>query len=174
MSGLMTALTLLSLAVLAFLSIYNYVKAKNGRRLILQMLALVFIVVFLYKLFDFPFSSQTQTARGTPKNEVYLVIALYFFMVLGMLAHFFYTRFEQPKQLRKKFDLGRFVAPIFASPIIFIPLLGALQNAELQLSIVNWRLSIFDSSIIHFNTPPPDHPFEIPTRRSKLYFASQT
>lgn len=134
MSRLMTALTFLSLAVLALLSIYNYVKEKNGRRFTLHMLALVFIIVFLHQLFAFPFSSLTPTGRGTPENEVYLVIALYFFMVLGMVAHYAYTRFEQPKQLRKKFDLGLFVAPIFASPIIFIPLLGALQNTELDLT----------------------------------------
>jgi hypothetical protein len=27
-----------------------------------------------------------------------------------------------------KFDFGMFVAPVFASPIVFIPLLAALQN----------------------------------------------
>jgi hypothetical protein len=55
-------------------------------------------------------------------------------MLLGMAAQYGYNRFEQPKAERKAFDFGLFIAPIFASPIIFIPLLAALQNADLDLT----------------------------------------
>jgi hypothetical protein len=65
-------------------------------------------------------------------------------MLLGMLSQYIYTRLEQPKDLRKKFDLGLFLAPIFTSPIIFIPLLSAMQNAEVDLqNLTTPKIMIF-------------------------------
>ncbi|MGH7597803.1 MAG: hypothetical protein ACREOI_15745 [bacterium] len=131
MTGLMTLLTGLSLAALAALSIYRLIKEGNWRLFIIQMLALALCFSFLRALFSFP-----NVAPPTPRGgqEVYLVIILYICMLLGMAAHYAYTRFEEPKRKRSKFDFGLFVAPIFASPIIFIPLLAALQNADIDLT----------------------------------------
>ena len=86
--------------------------------------------LFLYLLFYQP---EVPVARGGNGNDIYFVIVLYFFMILGMLAHNLFTRFSRPKQQRREFDLGMFFAPVFASPIIFIPLLSALQNANIDL-----------------------------------------
>jgi hypothetical protein len=130
MTGLMTLLTGLSLAALAALSIYRFIKEKNWRLFIMQMVALALCFWFLRALFGFPIVAPTP--RGG--QDVYLVIILYICMLLGMVAHYAYTHFEQPKRRRTKFDVGLFIAPIFASPIIFIPLLAALQNADIDLT----------------------------------------
>jgi hypothetical protein len=130
MTGLMTLLTGLSLAALAALSIYRVVKEKNWRFFTIQMLALAICFWLLHALFGFP--NVAATPRG--EQDVYLIIVLYVCMLLGMVAHYAYTRFEQPKRRRIKFDFGLSVAPIFASPIIFIPLLAALQNADIDLT----------------------------------------
>lgn len=134
MSGSMTFLIALSLAGLAALAIYRAIKTKNRRGFILQMLVLVVCFAFLYAMFDFPIVAQTPAGKGEDGQDVYLVIVLYICMLLGMLAQYAYNRFEQPKEERKKFDLGLFFAPVFASPIIFIPLLAALQNADIDLT----------------------------------------
>ncbi len=134
MSALMTSLTALSLLVLAMLAIIRFVKSKKIRSFILQISALVLTTVFLNALFDFPAIAPSATGKGEPGQDVYLVIVLYICMLLGMAAQYAYTRFEQPKADRKEFDFGLFLAPIFASPIIFIPLLAALQNADLGLA----------------------------------------
>jgi hypothetical protein len=134
MSALMTSLTAVSLVGLAALAILRFVKIKNLRSFILQISALILTAVFLNALFDFPAIAPTATGKGEPGQDVYLVIVLYICMLLGMAAQYAYTRFEQPKAGRKTFDFGLFVAPIFASPIIFIPLLAALQNADMDLT----------------------------------------
>jgi hypothetical protein len=130
MSGLMTLLTEISLGALLAISVYRLIKSKNWRAFLLQVLLLALCFGFLRALFDFP----TVAPRARGEQDVYLVIILYLCMLLGMLAQYGYTRFSQPGETRKQFDLGLFVAPVFASPIIFIPRLAALQNADLDLT----------------------------------------
>jgi hypothetical protein len=65
-------------------------------------------------------------------------------MLLGMLSQFLYRRFERPQRLRPTWDWGMFIAPVFASPIVFIPLLAAFQNANIDLKdLTAPRLMIF-------------------------------
>ena len=35
---------------------------------------------------------------------------------------------------RQPFNIGRFLAPVFASPIVFIPLLGAFQSMDIDIT----------------------------------------
>jgi hypothetical protein len=65
-------------------------------------------------------------------------------MLLGMGAQFLYRHFEQPQRKRRKFDWGVFLAPVSASPIVFLPLLASFQNSEVDLSKLDVpRLMIF-------------------------------
>ena len=65
-------------------------------------------------------------------------------MLLGMLAQYGYNYFVTPKSDRKAFDLGVFIAPVFASPVVFIPLLAALQNADIDLTALTIpRMMVF-------------------------------
>ena len=130
MSPFMTILTILSMAGLLTISIYKCLKSKNLKIFIIQIVIILLAFSVLYFIF---YSKGIPTSRGAGSDDIYLVIVLYFFMLLGMLAQYLYNRFEQPKSQRKEFDFGLFIAPIFASPIIFIPLLAALQNAEIDL-----------------------------------------
>ena len=50
-------------------------------------------------------------------------------MLLGMIAHSAHDRFVVPSADRPPFELGTFLAPILTSPMVFIPLFAALQNA---------------------------------------------
>jgi hypothetical protein len=55
-----------------------------------------------------------------------------------MLAQHAYARLSKPRRRRRRrFDLGTFLAPIFASPIVFIPLLATIQAAGVDLYRVN-------------------------------------
>lgn len=72
--------------------------------------------------------------KGSQANETGFVIVLYLSMLAGMACHYFYGLFLLPQRKRSKFDLGAFLAPVFASPIVFIPLLGAFQNTEVDLT----------------------------------------
>ncbi len=130
MSFIMILTTFISVTGLLFISIFKFIKSKNWQNFIVQIVIIAICFCGLYYLF---YSWPQITARGNADNDVYFVIVLYLFMLLGMLAQYLYTRFEMPKTQRKEFDIGLFIAPIFASPIIFIPLLAALQNADINL-----------------------------------------
>jgi hypothetical protein len=135
MSNLMIRLISFSVVTLAALSVYRGIQNKNWRLLTLQIIALVLCLVLLRGLFDFPSVPKPLIDRGDDEEqqEVYFVIVLYFCMLLGMGGQYLFNRFEHPETERKKFDVGLFIAPVFASPIIFIPLLAALQNADIDL-----------------------------------------
>ena len=135
MSALLTFLAGLSLLGLFAIALYKALRFKTWRVFAFHLVILVVCFGFLYALFDFPFVDEL-TSRGSGENEIYLVILLYFFMILGMACQAFYVHFEQPRKKRKKkkFDFGSFVAPVFASPIVFIPLMAAMQNADIDLS----------------------------------------
>jgi len=141
MSSLMVWLTGMSLLGLLLISIYHFIHSKKISHFLLQLLVLGIAFVFLYHFFYTP---AAPTARGDSALNIYFVIVLYGFMLLGMLAHFAYHRFSRPKRQRKKFDFGLFIAPVFASPIIFLPLLSAMQNAEIDLAnLTTPKLMVF-------------------------------
>lgn len=144
MSILLAVIVSISWIGLLIISIYHFMKmeVKNIRSFIGQLFILGICFAILYMLF---FSSGNPSPRAA-QNEVYFVIILYVCMLLGMLAQYLFMWFTKPKKERKKknFDGGLFIAPIFASPIIFIPLLAALQNAVTDLqNLTTTKLMIF-------------------------------
>ncbi len=93
-----------------------------------QIIVLLVSFVALASLF---YEYEELVSKGDGDGDIYFVIVLYLFMLLGMGAQ--YGHFSRPKKEREEFDLGVFVAPVFASPIVFVPLMAALQNAEVDL-----------------------------------------
>lgn len=130
MSALLALLTALSLLGLAVLSVFYFLKSRRLKPFLLQIVLLALCFAALHALFGFP--ARAPVARGA--EDVYFVIILYLCMLLGMAAQYAHNRFLLPKGQRQQFDLGLFLAPLFASPIIFIPLLAAMQNAEVDLA----------------------------------------
>jgi hypothetical protein len=108
-------------------------RTHNWDQFRLEMVALVAFAGFLHWLFGFPFATH-ETPKG-PGEDFTIVAVLLVCMLLGMLAQVFYQHFDQPRRvrLRKKIDWGQFWAPVCASPIVFIPLMVTLQNANIDL-----------------------------------------
>ena len=94
--------------------------------------ALALFILLLNQLFGFPFP-ETVVSKGAP-NDLVLAGALFIFMLAGMFAQYLYRHFERPKRYRRKWDWGLFFAPMFAAPIILIPLLAAFQGADIDLA----------------------------------------
>ncbi len=126
MSDLLNWLTAASLLALAGVLFYRDYKAKSARGFILHALILLACVAFLWRFFGF--LTPEPVARGD-NSEVYFIIVLYVIMVLGMLASYAFQHFSKEMAERKEWDFGLFVAPVFVSPVIFIPLLTAFQQA---------------------------------------------
>ena len=100
----------------------------------LEALAFAGFALLLHEQFGFPFPAASAQAKG-PQDDISLTIVLFAFMLLGMLAQAIHQHFSVPSatRIRRKFDWGPIIAPMCASPIIFIPLMVTLQNANLDL-----------------------------------------
>ncbi|HLC17141.1 MAG TPA: hypothetical protein VJL89_13035 [Thermodesulfovibrionia bacterium] len=133
MSQIMTTLTALSLIVLTVLSVRSLIRNKNRRQFISQLIGIGLCVLALNAAFDFPAAVPASAPRGDVKEWMFIA-AMYVFMILGMLSQYLYNRFSQPERKRIKFDFGVFIAPIFASPLIFLPILATLLSTDIDPS----------------------------------------
>ena len=76
-------------------------------------------------------SQDVRPKGGEPGTEpaAFFVAIMYGAMLLGMLASYAYKRFSHPETERPDWDWGLFLAPVFVSPIIFIPLYTMIQES---------------------------------------------
>jgi hypothetical protein len=131
MTDLTSILFWFSLAGLSVLAVLSYRKSRNLPHLLMWIALLAVCGGTYYAVF------QTQwhiASKGEQPNQTGFVIVLYVCMLLGMASHYFYTLLLKPKRDRDPFDLGALLAPVFASPLVFIPLLGAFQNSQVDLA----------------------------------------
>jgi len=93
--------------------------------------------------------SAVQTRGGI--DEAASIAFCYVSMVLGMIAQYFYAQAERGDK-KLELDWMTFLMPIFASPIVFIPLLtltsevamgGAFTRAKLMVYLVAFQNGFF-------------------------------
>jgi hypothetical protein len=84
-------------------------------------------------------------------DETASIVFCYLSMVLGMVAQYFYFQIERGNR-KFEFDWMTLLMPIFASPIVFIPLLtltsevaigGAFTRAKLMVYLVAFQNGFF-------------------------------
>jgi len=126
----------LVISVIGFLAVAAFAASRSGkwRSFAFQFACVLIFSLILHRLFDFPLAKTEVTAKGGETNPLIVTVALYLCMVAGMLFQFLYAHFLQKKAARKSWDWGNFLAPVFASPIVFIPLQSALQGAGVDLN----------------------------------------
>jgi hypothetical protein len=88
--------------------------------------------------------------RGS-SDEIVAIVLCYLSMVFGMMAEYGYAQAERGNK-RLEFDFMSFLMPIFASPIVFIPLLtltsevamgGAFTRPKLMVYLVAFQNGFF-------------------------------
>jgi len=131
-----------SLAALG-LAVYQAVRRRRFRPLFWTLLALGVLLALLVRggVVALPWADQLK-ARGEEETQWALIAALYGVMVLGMLAHYGYERFQRPPHRRPRFDGGALLAPIFVSPIVFLPLASILDSTDSAHAMAS-RLMLF-------------------------------
>jgi hypothetical protein len=120
-----------SLVGLFILTILSFRKTRNFTRTIIFLAFLVVCGAAYYLIFQ---TGDRIHAKGAQPNELSFIIILYVCMLLGIVCHYFYGLLMKPKGERQRFDVGVLLAPVFASPIVFVPLLAAFQEAEIDLA----------------------------------------
>jgi peptidoglycan biosynthesis protein MviN/MurJ (putative lipid II flippase) len=131
MDNRLTSILLACFIGLAVVTVRWARKTGEWRPFWIGLVPVVAYGIFLNRWFGFPFEPHI-TGKGG--SDLVLAGALGICMIVGMLAQYLYRHFERQERNRTKWDWGCFIAPIFASPIIFIPLAAAFQNADIDLA----------------------------------------
>lgn len=126
MSPWLTTVLHISIAGCLVGILYINIKAKKWIRLCLSLIVLEIIVYFLNRKFGYPFLVES---KG-PVEETVAIVLSYLCMVLGMVAQYFYRQAESSGR-GLKIEIAPFLMPIFASPIVFIPLLAIIQDTTM-------------------------------------------
>jgi len=152
MSTLITVLLACCLVGLLIGIFYRNIRARRWRRLILQCIVLSIVVLLLNIWFGFPRILETKGAGEERIAEIIAVVLCYVCMVAGMVAQYFFSQGQQGRT-KFTFEIVPFLMPIFASPIIFIPLLtlllrdsqmtGALEKSKLMVYFVAFQNGFF-------------------------------
>jgi hypothetical protein len=121
------ATSMLALAVVS--AIWAH-RIGTWRPLLFAIIGLGVFTLFLNRLFGFP----TTTVSSMGFEDVALWTALYLCMLAGMFAQYAYRHFDRAKRKRLKWDWGLFLAPAFASPLVFIPLATSYSSLGLDFS----------------------------------------
>ena len=135
-----------SVAALVLAVAYRDVVSRRPRR-ILPTALLTAMAAAVYA-FAFPDGIESKGSAA----EIAATALCYFSMVLGMAAEYFYAQAERGRT-RLTFEPMTFLMPIFASPIVFIPLLtitsdvavggGAFTKAKLMVYLVAFQNGFF-------------------------------
>ena len=143
MSEYLDLIVKLSLAVVVVEFIYRSV--TNSTSLLPRALVAAGLAYVVYALVP----AVVETKDGL--DETASIIFCYLSMVLGMIAQYFYFQVERGNR-KFEFDWMTFLMPIFASPIVFIPLLtltsevaigGAFTRAKLMVYLVAFQNGFF-------------------------------
>ena len=123
--------------------------ADIGRRRSRRVVPTAMLVAVAIGVFSFAFRDSVET-KGTIDETVPIVFC-YVAMLLGMFAEYGYAQSERGSR-NLTFEPMTFLMPIFASPIVFIPLLtitadmqlgGALTKSKLMVYLVAFQNGFF-------------------------------
>jgi hypothetical protein len=130
------------IATLVFLEL----RGRYGRRL----LATAVLITLVLAVFRFVAPPPIE-AKG-PEEETIAVVLCYFAMLLGMAAEYGYRAGERGRG-QFNFDPMQLLMPVFASPIVFIPLLtiatempawgGAFTRPKLMVYLIAFQNGFF-------------------------------
>ena len=142
--ALTTIVTVSLIGLIGGVAYFELRRWQTGK--FLASAVLVAVVLAVYR-FVMPDSVET---KG-PADEIIAVVFCYSAMLLGMIAEYFYAQGEQGRR-RFRLEPIRFLMPVFASPIVFIPLLtitnelsigGAFTKAKLMVYLVAFQNGFF-------------------------------
>jgi lysylphosphatidylglycerol synthetase-like protein (DUF2156 family) len=142
MSDLLAVILIFSLVLLVLELAYRV----STRRVGLLPRTLVVLAASWVVYAVAPSAMQTRGAS----DEIVAIAICYMSMVFGMMAEYGYAQAERGNK-RLEFDIMSFLMPIFASPIVFIPLLtltsevagGAFTRPKLMVYLVAFQNGFF-------------------------------
>lgn len=100
-----------------------------------------FLVALTIIVWAFAMPSDIETKGATTGTGIAVVFS-YVAMLLGMMAHYGYVQAER-RQKRFTFEAMSFFMPVFASPIVFIPLLAIMSDISEGGAFTHGKLMVY-------------------------------
>lgn len=125
MSPLINALIMLSLVVFAILVVVDLIRSKSLRRFLWQMAILVGAVAILSVTVGFPAASGRVAFGGGYSVELAIGV-MFLGVILGMIARYIFHLGQS------RFSWIDFARPMAVSPIVLLPLIGALERGGIE------------------------------------------
>ncbi len=120
--------------VLVLLAVLQYLRRKNPIQLGIVLLSIGAYLALVAYLHQQPLSVEAKGPEEGPRFWA-TIAALLVCIILGMLADAMYSWLgKTPAQRRKPIDWPSMIKPLFISPLILIPTVGAFQNAKIDLT----------------------------------------
>jgi hypothetical protein len=111
----------------------NVIRTRPRRIVPAVALTLLTVLVLRYAF------AQPLESKG-PVNETLAVVFCYASMLLGMMAQYAYRQAERQEFT---FNPAEFLMPIFASPIVFIPLLTVIGDVNVTGAFATSKLMVY-------------------------------
>ena len=134
MSDLFALILTVSLSLLVLDLAYRVF--KRGSRLLPTALVVLAAAWVVYALTP----DAVQSRDGS--DEIVAIAICYASMLLGMMAEYGYAQAERGNK-KIEFDMMSFLMPIFASPIVFIPLLTLTSEVALGGAFTRPKLMVY-------------------------------
>jgi hypothetical protein len=149
MPSVLSTMFTISLVALIAGIVYLQFRRWRGRHIVSSVfLVLMALGLYFFVKAEVPGTQDLET-KGVTEGTIGVVFS-YIAMVLGMVAEYGYSRVERgPKRFRIDLEL---LMPIFASPIVFIPVLtissdmtmgGAFTKSKLMVYLVAFQNGFF-------------------------------
>lgn len=131
----MAYIALSIIGVLAVIAVRQRWKLKKQLVFILSVLLLGLVAYLCADLFFLESNDVISKGAGSETSIPWLEMALYFIMIVGMVAKYFYDAVGQGSKV--DFQKWQFLKPILVSPIVFAAIYGgAGEDASLMLLLI--------------------------------------
>jgi len=144
-----TLIVVLRISIAAMCCELVYRLFTRSARIVPRVLALLMAAGAMYLVVPEFAAGGVETRASI--DETVSIVFCYFAMLLGMMAEYGYAQAERGHK-KFEFDPMSFLMPIFASPIVFIPLLtlaadvtggGAFTRAKVMVYLVAFQNGFF-------------------------------
>lgn len=116
------AITQICLILFGLFVIIDFFQKKNFKRLLIEITVAIVLLAVIYLTGRndglIPFGEESAP------NPLPMIFLLLFFVVIGMIANYFF-------HLQAPFSWLTFIKPIFISPIVLLPIIGAIDYENL-------------------------------------------
>lgn len=135
MNVFITYVLIFCIIMAAGVILFDFFKYRRIKRSLIELASLMLVLVLLRITTGFP--TPVQTFGGySPERAILLMLVA---VIAGIVSNYFF-------HLKEKFNWLTFIKPLFISPIVVLPLIGTVNNTQIEtIQLVSLILIAFQN-----------------------------